>query len=168
MALTGWRTRSAIRSSACTVRPGLSRCAAPYWLKPSARPAASPPNSCSHGLLKRGWVVGPWTAQLSGNLAQSVNWREFDDYRGNWSTVIRAAPIELEEHPRQGHHMFAFKLTLILLGALLYLVGTAGWFFWLGPRLLADGETADILYAFVGTCVWLLITFARPTAAGGR
>lgn len=55
--------------------------------------------------------------------------------------------------------MFAFKLTLILLGALLYLVGTAGWFFWLGPRLLADGETADILYAFVGTCVWLLITF---------
>ncbi|WP_219274045.1 hypothetical protein [Pseudomonas sp. Xaverov 83] len=68
--------------------------------------------------------------------------------------------------------MFAFKLTLILLGALLYLGGTAGWFFWLAPRLLADGETADILYAFAGTCGWLLITFgfivhiikaARPT-----
>jgi hypothetical protein len=73
--------------------------------------------------------------------------------------------------------MFAIKLTLILLGALLYLVGTAGWFFWLGPRLLADGETADILYAFAGTCGWLLITFgfivhiiktARPAAAGRR
>ncbi|MDR0189391.1 hypothetical protein RCO22_10620 [Pseudomonas yamanorum] len=77
--------------------------------------------------------------------------------------------------------MFAIKLTLILLGALLYLVGSAGWFFWLAPRLLADGETADILYAFAfafaGTCAWLLITFgfivhiiktARPTAAGGR
>ena len=68
--------------------------------------------------------------------------------------------------------MFAFKRTLILLGALLYLVGSVGWFFWLAPRLLADGETADILYAFAGTCGWLLITFgfivhiikaARPT-----
>eukprot|EP01133_Synstelium_polycarpum_P002066 gene2066-2352_t len=73
--------------------------------------------------------------------------------------------------------MFAIKLTLILLGALLYLVGTVGWFFWLGPLLLDDGETADILYAFAGTCGWMLITFslvihiiktARPTAAGGR
>ncbi|MGR2707600.1 hypothetical protein B7453_21040 [Pseudomonas sp. IB20] len=75
--------------------------------------------------------------------------------------------------------MFAMKLTLILLGALLYLVGSGCWFFWLGPRLLEDGETADILYAFAfaGTCAWLLITFgfivhiiktARPTAAGGR
>ena len=73
--------------------------------------------------------------------------------------------------------MFAIKLTLSLLGALLYLVGSGCWFFWLGPRLLADGETADILYAFAGTCAWLLITFglaihiikqARPTAAGGR
>jgi hypothetical protein len=73
--------------------------------------------------------------------------------------------------------MFAIKLTLILLGALLYLVGTAGWFFCLGPRLLADGETADILYAFAGTCAWLLITFgfivhiiktARPTAVAGK
>lgn len=45
------------------------------------------------------------------------------------------------------------------------------------PRLLADGETVDILYAFAGTRVWLLITFAlaihiiktaRPTAAGRR
>ena len=73
--------------------------------------------------------------------------------------------------------MLAIKLTLILLGALLYLVGSGCWFFWLGPRLLNDGDTADILYAFVCTCGWLLITFgfiihiiktARPTAAGGR
>lgn len=73
--------------------------------------------------------------------------------------------------------MFAIKLTLILLGALLYLVGSACWFFGIGPRLLADGETVNMLYAFVGTCGWLLITFgpfihiiktARPTAAGGR
>ncbi|MFL1502150.1 MULTISPECIES: hypothetical protein [unclassified Pseudomonas] len=75
--------------------------------------------------------------------------------------------------------MFAIKLNLILLGALLYLVGSGCWFFWIAPRLLADGETADILYAFAfaGTCAWLLITFgfivhiiktARPTAAGGR
>ncbi|WP_421523117.1 hypothetical protein [Pseudomonas yamanorum] len=73
--------------------------------------------------------------------------------------------------------MFAFKLTLILLGALLYLVGSGCWFFWIAPRLLADGETADILYAFAGTCGWMLITFgfivhiiktARPTAAGRR
>ncbi len=73
--------------------------------------------------------------------------------------------------------MFAIKLTLILLGALLYLVGSGCWFFWIAPRLLADGETADILYAFAGTCGWMLITFgfivhiiktARPTAAGGK
>ncbi|MBA1294413.1 hypothetical protein G7025_13695 [Pseudomonas lurida] len=69
--------------------------------------------------------------------------------------------------------MFAIKLTLILLGALLYLVGSGCWFFWIAPRLLVDGETTDILYAFVGTCGWLLTTFgfiihiiktARPTA----
>ncbi|WP_416363406.1 hypothetical protein [Pseudomonas sp. NFX183] len=73
--------------------------------------------------------------------------------------------------------MFAIKLTLPLLGALLYLVGSGGWFFWIAPRLLADGGTADILYAFAGTCGWMLITSglivhfiktARPTAAGGR
>ena len=73
--------------------------------------------------------------------------------------------------------MFATKLTLILLGALLYLAGSGCWFFWIGPRLLADGETADILYAFAGTCGWMLITFslvihiiktARPTMVGGR
>jgi hypothetical protein len=73
--------------------------------------------------------------------------------------------------------MFAIKLTLILLGASLYACASAGWFFWLCPRLLDDGDTADILYAFVGTCGWLLITFgfiihiiktARPTAACGR
>ncbi|SDS33070.1 hypothetical protein [Pseudomonas sp. bs2935] len=71
--------------------------------------------------------------------------------------------------------MFAIKLTLILLGALLYLVGSGCWFFWIAPRLLADGETADILYAFAGTCGWLLISFgltihiiktARPTVGG--
>ncbi|WP_439856221.1 hypothetical protein [Pseudomonas yamanorum] len=73
--------------------------------------------------------------------------------------------------------MFAIKLILILLGALLYLVGSGCWFFWIGPCLLADGETADILYAFAGTCAWLLITFgfivhiiktARPTTGDGR
>lgn len=69
--------------------------------------------------------------------------------------------------------MFATKLTLILLGGLL----SACWLFWIGPRLLAEGETADILYAFAGKCCWLLITFgfiihiiktARATAASGR
>lgn len=73
--------------------------------------------------------------------------------------------------------MFAIKLTLILLGALLYAFASAGWFFWIAPRLLADGETADILYAFAGTYGWMLTIFslvihiiktARPTAAGGR
>ena len=73
--------------------------------------------------------------------------------------------------------MFAIKLTLILLGVLLYLAGSGCWFFWIGPRLLADGETADILYAFAGTCGWMLITFslvihiiktARPMMVGGR
>ncbi|MGU9812501.1 hypothetical protein [Pseudomonas sp. LF052] len=73
--------------------------------------------------------------------------------------------------------MFAFKLALILLGALLYLVGSGCWLFWIGPCLLEDGEKADILDAFAGTCAWLLITFGfivhiiktvRPTAAGGR
>ena len=49
--------------------------------------------------------------------------------------------------------MFATKLTLIVLGALLYLVGTIGWFFWLGPDLLGTGTTEALLYAFAGTCV---------------
>ncbi|OEC54772.1 hypothetical protein [Pseudomonas sp. AP42] len=71
--------------------------------------------------------------------------------------------------------MFAMKLTLILLGAFLYLVGTLGWFFWAGPYLLATGSTEALLYAFAGTCAWLLITFglaihiiktARPTVGG--
>ncbi|WP_339436954.1 hypothetical protein [Pseudomonas sp. EL_65y_Pfl1_R32] len=70
--------------------------------------------------------------------------------------------------------MFAMKLTLTVLGALLYLVGSGCWFFWVAPRLLADGETADILYAFAGTCCWLLVSFvlavhiiktARPTGS---
>ncbi|AZE90277.1 hypothetical protein [Pseudomonas orientalis] len=71
--------------------------------------------------------------------------------------------------------MFAMKLTLILLGALLYLVGTFGWFFWAGPYLLGTGTTEALIYAFAGTCAWLLITFglainiiktARPTVGG--
>lgn len=73
--------------------------------------------------------------------------------------------------------MFAMKLTLIVLGALLYLAGTGGWFFWLGPEFVGTGTTEALLYAFAGTCTWLLITFglaihiiksARPTAGGGR
>ena len=73
--------------------------------------------------------------------------------------------------------MFATKLTLILLGALLYLAGTGCWVFWIGPGLVMDGEISDLLYAFAGTCAWMLITFglvihiiktARPTAGGGR
>jgi len=73
--------------------------------------------------------------------------------------------------------MFAMKLTLILLGALLYLVGTLGWFFWAGPGLVGTGTTEALLYAFAGTCAWLLISFglathiikkARPTVGGRR
>jgi hypothetical protein len=73
--------------------------------------------------------------------------------------------------------MFATKLTMILLGALLYLVGTLGWFFWLGPDLLGTGTTEALIYAFAGTCIWLLISFgfivhiiktSRPSAGGGR
>ncbi|KAF6686924.1 hypothetical protein HFD98_25815 [Pseudomonas sp. EKM23D] len=73
--------------------------------------------------------------------------------------------------------MFAIKLTLILLGALLYLLGTLGWLFWAGPELLNTGTTEALIYAFTGTCTWLLITFglainiikkARPMADGGR
>ena len=73
--------------------------------------------------------------------------------------------------------MFATKLTLVLLGALLYLVGTLGWFFWLGPDLVGTSSTEALINAFGGTCAWLLITFglaihiiktARSTAGGGR
>ncbi|MEB0108284.1 hypothetical protein [Pseudomonas sp. MH9.3] len=73
--------------------------------------------------------------------------------------------------------MFAMKLTLIVLGALLYLVASACWFFWLGPGLLATGTTEAVIYAFAGTCAWMLITFglavhiiktARPTVGDGR
>jgi hypothetical protein len=65
------------------------------------------------------------------------------------------------------------KLTLLLLGALLYLVGTCTWFIWICPDLVGTGTTEALLYAFAGTCTWLLITFglaiqiiktARPTA----
>ncbi|WP_338508668.1 hypothetical protein [Pseudomonas poae] len=73
--------------------------------------------------------------------------------------------------------MFAMKLTLIVLGALLYLVGSLGWIFWFGPDLLATGTTEAVIYAFAGTCAWMLITFglgihiiktARPTAGARR
>ena len=55
--------------------------------------------------------------------------------------------------------MFATKLTLILLGALLYLAGTSCWIFWLGSDLLSTGTTEALLGAFAGTCAWMLITF---------
>ncbi|KAA8559853.1 hypothetical protein FX985_06236 [Pseudomonas extremaustralis] len=73
--------------------------------------------------------------------------------------------------------MFAMKLTLILLGALLYLGGAGTWFIWIGPDLVGTGTTEALLYAFAGTCAWLLISFglaihiiktARPTAVCGR
>lgn len=73
--------------------------------------------------------------------------------------------------------MFAMKLTLILLGAFLYLVGTIGWFGWLGLDLLDTGTTEALLYAFAGTCAWLLISFgltihiiktARPTVGARK
>ena len=56
--------------------------------------------------------------------------------------------------------MFAMKLTLILLGALLYLVGTLGWFFWVGLDLVETGTAEALLYAFAGTCGWMLITLS--------
>ena len=71
--------------------------------------------------------------------------------------------------------MLAMKLTLTLLGAFLYLVGTLGWFFWAVPDLVGTGTTKALLYAFAGTCAWLLISFglaihiiktARPTVGG--
>ncbi|PRA34190.1 hypothetical protein [Pseudomonas poae] len=73
--------------------------------------------------------------------------------------------------------MFAIKLTLFLLGALLYLAVTLGWFIWIGPDLVVTGTTEALLYAFAGTCAWLLVNFglavhiiktARPTTGGGR
>jgi hypothetical protein len=73
--------------------------------------------------------------------------------------------------------MFATKLTLILLGALLYLAGTGCWLAWLAPEMLSTGTTEALLGAFAGTCAWMLITFglvihiiktARPTTGGGR
>lgn len=56
--------------------------------------------------------------------------------------------------------MFATKLTLIMLGLVLYVSVSTCWFFWIGPGLLMDGETADLIGAFAGTCTWLLITFS--------
>ncbi|AZF38010.1 Phage protein [Pseudomonas sp. R4-39-08] len=51
------------------------------------------------------------------------------------------------------------KFTLILLGALLYLVASDCWFTWTGLDLLETGSTDALIYAFAGTCAWLLITF---------
>ncbi|WPN95859.1 hypothetical protein [Pseudomonas sp. MUP55] len=71
--------------------------------------------------------------------------------------------------------MFAMKLTSILLGALLYPVASGCWFTWIALDLLETGTTEALIYAFAGTCAWLLITFglavhiiktARPTAGG--
>ncbi|WLH82541.1 hypothetical protein [Pseudomonas sp. FP2338] len=56
--------------------------------------------------------------------------------------------------------MFATKLTLIMLGLVLYVSASICWFFWTAPGLLMDGETADLIGAFAGTCTWLLITFS--------
>jgi hypothetical protein len=73
--------------------------------------------------------------------------------------------------------MFAIKLTLFLLGVLLYLASTSYWFLWEGPGLVSDGSDTALIGAFAGTCAWLLITFgfivhiiktARPRAGDGR
>ncbi|MBT2374603.1 hypothetical protein [Pseudomonas fluorescens] len=73
--------------------------------------------------------------------------------------------------------MYATKLTLIILGALLYLLATLGWFAWFVPDLLSTGTTESLFSAFAGTCIWLLVSFglaihiiktARPSAGGGR
>lgn len=73
--------------------------------------------------------------------------------------------------------MFAMKLTLVVLGAFLYLIGTAVGFGVGLPTLLSSGETPDIIGAFAGFITWVLITFgfiihiirtARPTAGAGR
>ncbi len=71
--------------------------------------------------------------------------------------------------------MFAIKLTLLIVGITLYVSGTVCWIFWIAPELVMGGETSDLLYAFGGTCGWMLFTFgmivhiikkARPTAGG--
>ncbi|MFC6299645.1 hypothetical protein GNF76_27190 [Pseudomonas sp. CCM 7893] len=73
--------------------------------------------------------------------------------------------------------MYATKLTLILLGALLYLLGTVVGFVVGIPALFESGSTQEIIAAFAGIITWVLITFgfiihiiktARPTAGGGR
>ena len=73
--------------------------------------------------------------------------------------------------------MFAFKLTLFLLGLSVYLVGTIVGFVVGIPALLESGGTEEIITAFCGFITWLLISFgfiihiiktARPKAADGR
>lgn len=73
--------------------------------------------------------------------------------------------------------MFAIKLTLILLVAMLYLSSSACWFFWFAPGLFMNGGTDNLIGTFAGTCIWLLITFgliihiintARPIACAGK
>lgn len=71
--------------------------------------------------------------------------------------------------------MYATKLTLLLTAIVLYVAGSTFWFFWQVPELLSTGTTEALLYAFAGTCAWLLISFglaihiiktARPTVGG--
>ncbi|QJI29961.1 hypothetical protein HKK55_15030 [Pseudomonas sp. ADAK18] len=73
--------------------------------------------------------------------------------------------------------MYATKLTLILLGIVLYLIGTVVGFVVGIPALFESGGTQEIIAAFAGFITWVLITFgfiihiikkARPSAGGGR
>ena len=73
--------------------------------------------------------------------------------------------------------MQSTKIFLILLGLVVYLVGTAVGFVVGIPSLLQAGGTTEIITAFAGFITWVLITFgfiihiiktARPTAAVGR
>ena len=73
--------------------------------------------------------------------------------------------------------MFAIKLTLILAGFILYLLGTVAGFVVGLPALLSSGGTQEIITALGGFITWLLISFgfiihiikkARPGAGGGR
>ncbi len=73
--------------------------------------------------------------------------------------------------------MYATKLTLHLTAIVLYMAGSAFWFFWQVPELLSIGTDKTLVAAFASTVAWLLLTFgfiihiiktARPTAGGGR
>lgn len=56
--------------------------------------------------------------------------------------------------------MFAFKLTLFLLGAAMYLGVTDYWFGHAVPALLAVGGGTAQAGAFLGTVSWLMLTIA--------